>query len=172
MTKGNSRNGDLLGTCEPAESPGEKPGAWKINVDNERGGGKVKGQLKTRMEKLGGGRYRWTLPRIDPERVSSVEDEETVYWTHTPQDKTERKESSFANPDWKLQNLATGEVHAVFVERWSTKERGGVQFRRSFGRDWELAVLLAVGVVVEEERRAKRRRDGGGFTRGFLLGYA
>jgi hypothetical protein len=133
-----------------------------------RGEAKGEGRLMTRMERLGGGTYRWVLPCMDPERVLSVA-EDVFLWTYTPQDKTERKEGSFANPDWKLQNSATGEVHAVLIERRGTKEIEAVQFRRSFGRDWELAVLLAVGVVAEGERRAKLRRDGGGFTRGFLF---
>ena len=67
-----------------------------------------------------------------------------------------------------MQDRATGEVHAVFVEKWDgTTERGQIQFRGSFGRNCEMSVLVSVGIVAERERARRDRR--GNFTKGFLL---
>jgi hypothetical protein len=74
----------------------------------------------------------------------------------------------FGHPDWKLVDRSSGEVHAVFVEKWDfSNERGEVQFRRSFGNEWEMGVLVTLGVVEEKERVRKSSR--GNFTMGMML---
>ena len=56
-------------------------------------------------------------------------------------------------------------MHAVMNWRFDGgTERGGVQFRRSLGEDWEMGVLIGVGVLLERERF--RRSQRGNFTAG------
>lgn len=99
-------------------------------------------------------------PNKDPDPKISFQ------WMKIPREKG--IEATFAKPDWKLLDLETGEVHAVFVEKWAgTTERGQIQFRRSFGEDWELSVLVSVGIVAERERARRDRR--GNFLKGFVL---
>ena len=74
--------------------------------------------------------------------------------------------ASFANPNWKLVDRESKEVHAVWVENWPGKDRGNLQFRRSFGKEWEMGVLLGLGMVAEKERARKGKK--GDFTVGFL----
>ncbi|RDW58170.1 hypothetical protein BP6252_13581 [Coleophoma cylindrospora] len=78
-------------------------------------------------------------------------------WKHMPH--VPGKQSTFADPDWKLTNRDSGEVHAVYVATLgNSKHRGQVQFRRSLGLDWEKAVLLTLGAVVERLRQKQARR--------------
>jgi hypothetical protein len=55
----------------------------------------------------------------------------------------------------------------VFVKKWWIgRDRGSVKFRRSFGSEFELGVLLTLGVEEEEEEREKM----GTFIQGFQKG--
>ncbi|KAL2069403.1 hypothetical protein VTL71DRAFT_14082 [Oculimacula yallundae] len=129
-----------------------------------------KGEEK--IEKNGKDTYLWTVPsslcppKLPPYEQESPDKKSTFQWTKAP--RVEGKATSFANPDWKLSDKSSGEVHAVFVENWDgTTERGRVQFRRSFGEQWEMSLLVSVGIIAERERARRDRR--GGFTKGFLL---
>jgi len=63
---------------------------------------------------------------------------------------------SLANPDWKLKDANTGEVHAVLVWTFDSGiDRGQLQFRRSLGEEWELGVLMTVAAIVEKERQRR-----------------
>lgn len=120
-------------------------------------------ERKTMMEKIGKDSYSLTVPWI------SQEGSKVFHWHRllTPPKTNGRGPSptSFSNPDWKLINPLTQEVHAVFVEKWGATERGQMQFRRGFGREWELGVVISVSLIVEQGRRRKRRR--GNFLGGF-----
>jgi hypothetical protein len=77
----------------------------------------------------------------------------------------EGTKASFVSPNWKLRDRNT-EVHAVFIENWDTSiERGQLQFRRSCGSEWEMGVLLSVGIVAEGERRRRDNRGSSYCTR-------
>lgn len=53
------------------------------------------------------------------------------------------------------------------MERWDgSSDRGEVQFRRSWGKEFEMGVLVTVGVIEEKERR--RRGERGNFSMGFF----
>ena len=130
------------------------------------------------FEKSGIDIYIWTVPaslcppKLPPYEAKDPNQKRTFQWirVRTPTPKVEGKTatSTFASPDWKLLDPATGEVHAVFVERWDgSTERGQIQFRGSFGCGWEMGVLVAVGIVAERERARRDRR--GNFTKGYLL---
>lgn len=127
-----------------------------------------------KFEKSGKDTYLWTVPAsLCPPKLLPCEKEDpnkkrTFQWVRMPRVEGKTAAATFASPDWKLQDRGTGEVHAVFVENWDgTTERGQIQFRGSFGRNWEMGVLVSVGTVAERERARRDRR--GNFTKGFLL---
>jgi len=78
-------------------------------------------------------------------------------------------EASFSNPNLKLSDTLSNEVHAVFFYERSGRSlvyhtRGQIQFRRSLGRHWEAMVLITLGSLLEQERQRRDRR--GNFTAG------
>ncbi|KAG4436579.1 hypothetical protein IFR05_007933 [Cadophora sp. M221] len=124
------------------------------------------------MERGGKDVYLWTVsaalcsPKLPPYEKEDTDKKTTFQWIRTP--RVEGKTATFASPDWKLHDKESGEVHAVFVENWDgTTDRGQIQFRRSFGENWEMGVLVSVGIVAERERARRDRR--GNFTKGFLM---
>lgn len=139
------------------------------------------GHVKSKMEKVGAD-WIWTIREPPP----SWELKMTLpaYDTSVPA-RTELRfkwerlplapgtKPSLANPDWKLVSMngergEEGEVHAVMcVKIDGSRERGQLQFRRSYGKDWEVGVMVAAGALNEHERMRRDRR--GGFAKGFLL---
>ncbi|KAL5318990.1 hypothetical protein ACEPPN_014058 [Leptodophora sp. 'Broadleaf-Isolate-01'] len=124
------------------------------------------------MERSGKDMYLWTVPaalcppKLPPYEKDDPDKKTTFHWIRTP--RVEGKIATFASPDWKLHDKESGEVHAVFMENWDgTTDRGQIQFRRSFGENWEMSVLVSVGIVTERERARRDRR--GNFTKGFML---
>jgi hypothetical protein len=76
--------------------------------------------------------------------------------------------ASFITPNWKLVEKSTEEAHAVFAEKWDeSTERGQLQFRRSLWTEWEMGVLLSVGITAEGEKQRRSRR--GNFSTGFFM---
>ncbi|KUJ12613.1 uncharacterized protein LY89DRAFT_722180 [Mollisia scopiformis] len=174
-----------LANCEPAHTPGSRPERWELVIPSEtyqhmgtEGKGKVTGEIqqlnaesRTVMEKIGKDTYQvaalWLTQSHYQTSAPKMPLQTTYRWQK--QEQQSAASTTFSNPDWKLTNPTTGEVHAVFFERWSATERGQMQFRRSFGREWELTVVLSVGMIVEEGRRRKRTR--GNFAMGFAKGH-
>jgi hypothetical protein len=109
---------------------------------------------------------QWALKHDATDEDDSVVGKEEMFqWRRLTL--PEGVKASFVSPNWKLVDGNTQEVHAVFVENWdASTERGQLQFRRSFGTEWEAGVLLSVGIVAEGERERRSRR--GTFTKGFL----
>lgn len=122
------------------------------------------------MERLGKDTYQlsalWLQPPVSSTPLATPQTESVFYWQR--QEYQTPTTTTFSKPDWKLINISTSEVLAVFVEKWGATERGSMQFRRSFGREWELGVVLSVGMIAEEARRRKRKR--GNFAMGFASG--
>lgn len=143
---------------------GEKKGEFDVVLGDDR--------MKSKMEKLSKDDYRWTISSpqwalkgaaID-EEATLCEVEKTFEWTRSP--RIEGIQPGFGNPDWKLADRSTGEAHAVFVERWDgSSDRGKIQFRRSWGSEWEMGVLVTVGAIEEIERC---RKNSGSFSWGFF----
>lgn len=97
--------------------------------------------------------------------MTLVEKEQVFQWRRVTL--PEGMKATFAMPNWKLFDKSTGEVHAVFVKKWDRGgERGQIQFRRSFGTEWEMGILLTVGIVAERERK---RIWSGSFAKGFWM---
>ncbi|KAE8440794.1 hypothetical protein EG329_006572 [Mollisiaceae sp. DMI_Dod_QoI] len=130
-------------------------------------------EVKSALEKVGKDTYELSVPwlRLPPPDIPGSKLAPRFQWLRTTREThSKRPPTTFSSPDWKLVNPLTSEVHAVFVERWGATERGSLQFRRSFwkegqGREWEVSVVISVGLLVEEERRRKIRR--GNFAMGF-----
>jgi hypothetical protein len=131
-------------------------------------------KLESKLERIGKDDYRWSITASQwalkgapvDEEATLVEITKAFQWLRVP--RIEGRVPGFGNPDWKLVDRSTGEVHAVFVEKWDfSNERGEVQFRRSFGNEWEMGVLVTLGVVEEKERVRKSSR--GNFTMGMML---
>lgn len=168
----------VIAKCVPAHEASSKPGKWEIFVtypeetELPRDGQQPypEKQASCMMEKLGKDTYQlsalWLQPLISTSTPATPQRESVFHWQR--QEYQTATVTKFTKPDWKLINLSTAEVLAVFVERWGAKERGSMQFRRSFGREWELGVVLSVGLLSEEGRRRKRKR--GNFAMGFAQG--
>lgn len=154
--------------------------AFNVDLDPKRLGILI-GHVKSKMEKVGADwiwtihepppswELRMTLPAYDasvPARTELM-----FRWKRCPL--AAGMKPNLSNPDWKLvlmngERGEVGEVHAVLsVKVDRSKERGQLQFRRSYGRDWELGVMTAAGVLSEHERMRKDRR--GRYTNGSLL---
>lgn len=130
-------------------------------------------KFESKIAKDGKDQYSWRVSTsqwalkhdVTDEEDSGVGKEQAFQWRRMAL--PEGTKASFVSPDWKFVDGNTEEVHAVFVENWdASTERGQVQFRRSFGTEWEMGVLLSVGIVAEGERERRSRR--GTFTKGFL----
>jgi hypothetical protein len=134
--------------------------------------------VQTRMEREKTSDWIWTIPepptswelRLSLPAYDASQDPKALKfkWQHSPP--LAGTKPSLLNPDWKLvsMNVEAGEVHAVLATKIDgSAERGTLQFRRSYGREWELGVLAGAGVLAELERMRRDRR--GGFTKGFLL---
>ncbi len=144
----------------------EKRGAYFGQAEFDKFESKIElyvGKSEYSMTKEGKNTYRWNI-------IPSKTGEETFFVWRRMEKEVGNSESSFVNPDWKLVQEKSGEVHAVYVENMQRgSDRGKMQFRRSLGYEWEMAVLLTLGTMVERERQRRGRR--GNFTTGMLAYY-
>jgi hypothetical protein len=174
-----------IASCIPTYTPGSKPDSWDIIVPiptTQEGPDKLKSeepkqQARSIVQKIGKEDYNLSVPWL--QAVLPASSSTATLVENHPNRKTLfhwRKQAhqgstaaTFSRPDWKLINAHTQEVQAVFIEKWGVKERGSMQFRRSFGREWELCVVLSIGLIVEEGRRRRKKR--GNFPMGFAKGH-
>jgi hypothetical protein len=105
-------------------------------------------KFRSKIRKDGKDQYSWRVSSSQwalkhdatDEDDSVVGKEEMFQWRRLTL--PEGVKASFVSPNWKLVDGNTQEVHAVFVENWdASTERGQLQFRRSFGTEWEAGVL-------------------------------
>lgn len=179
----------ILASCTHA--PSAKDHSWEMVVPIEIGemdqlvSKDTQQYAKTTIYKVGKEDYNLSTPWLQFTPTATVfssaastfstaatlvplpEQREAFHWRK--QVRPDSTAATFTNPDWKLVNAHTGEVQAVFIGNWGARERGSMQFRRSFGREWELSVVLSIGLIVEEGRRRKKAR--GNFTAGFNQGH-
>jgi len=161
LRTGSDTKGQEIAWAEESDTAGE----FKVVQGEDK--------MKSKLERIAKDDYRWTISSpqwalkgaATDEEATLCDVEKTFQWLRVS--RQEGRQAGFGNPDWKLVDRTTGEVHAVFVERWDgSSDRGEVQFRRSWGREWEMGVLVTIGVVEEKER--VRRLNAGSFSRGFF----
>jgi hypothetical protein len=136
------------------------------------------GEVGSRAEKEKNGDWVWKIPNAPHtwETKMALPDydvsknqghrELKFRWQHmTLELKTT---SSLVHPDWKLISInGEEEVHAALVmKKNGGRERGTIQFRRSYGREWEMGVLLLAGVLSDRDRMLSSKVSG--FTKGFM----
>ncbi|CAH0026005.1 unnamed protein product [Clonostachys rhizophaga] len=106
------------------------------------------------MEKrsVKGNEYHMVFPMEDGRRWE-------LAWKRTHGHAVDNKEtSSLSMRDWKLVDLQTGQVVALFTnERWSFVKTGTVQINGEFGRGFDQLVFITVLSLYEKVRRRHQR---------------
>ncbi|CAG9939591.1 unnamed protein product [Clonostachys rosea f. rosea IK726] len=99
-----------------------------------------------------GNEYHMVFPMEDGRRWE-------LAWKRTHGHAVDNKEtSSLSMRDWKLVDLQTGQVVALFTnERWSIVKTGTVQINGEFGRGFDQLVFITVLSLYEKVRRRHQR---------------